>query len=123
MAKTSYQQMTTAKIFGEEKRKKIASLRASILTSMLAMGAVSETSARPKADIAKRARCLPIDCAHHLYYLNPLASQGIVKQCQQEGVKGLAYYLSAKGKSLASLSREDLIEKIKGIPSVCKRAK
>lgn len=61
------------------------------------MGAVSPGSARTAEDVAAKCGLTRFDVYGQLYHTHKLQAEGFARQVETEGVRGLTYYLTAKG--------------------------
>jgi hypothetical protein len=64
---------------------------------MRKLGARDPDTARTADELAAKSGLTRFDVYGQLYHTHRLATGGYVKQVQVEGVKGLSYYLTAKG--------------------------
>lgn len=71
--------------------------RVAVVKAMTAMGATSATGAKTADQISAKSKLTRFDVYGILYHANKLQSEGYVKQVQIEDVRGLSYYLTAKG--------------------------
>lgn len=71
--------------------------REKVVKTMIKIGANNATSAKTADQIAAKTGFTRFDIYGLLYHTNFLAQEGYVKQVKIEGVKGLSYYLTAKG--------------------------
>jgi hypothetical protein len=69
----------------------------SLLRAMRQLGATSVGTARPSADLAKKAGLTKFDVYGLCYHTHSLVVDGLVKIVKMEGTRGLSYYLTAKG--------------------------
>lgn len=74
-----------------------ADRRRKVLGAMRSLGATGYQSAVGADRIAKAAKLTEFDVYGALYHANPLGAGGYVKQDTHEDVRGLVYYLTAKG--------------------------
>ena len=75
----------------------LAKRTASLLTAMKKLGAVSAGTARTADEIAGKSGLTRFDVYGLCYHAHPLVVDGLVKIAKMEGVRGLSYYLTAKG--------------------------
>lgn len=75
----------------------VAERRQIVVRAMIKMGATGATSARTADEISAKSGLTRFDVYGLLYHTNELQKSGYAKQAQLEGVRGLSYYLTAKG--------------------------
>jgi hypothetical protein len=81
---------TTPGLTGEQKR-------TMVLRALKQMGATGSMEAKSKAQIAVKAQLTEFDVYCACYHKNPLQATGLVKAAEHEDVRGLCYYVTAKG--------------------------
>ena len=82
---------------GEKAKGKAPERRLAVVVALRKLGALSEKMARTADDVAAKSGLTRFDVYGQFYHTHRLQTEGYVKQCEVDGVRGLSYYLTAKG--------------------------
>lgn len=77
--------------------KSVGERRLAVVIALRKMGATGEKAARTADELAAKTGLSRFDVYGQLYHTHKLQKEGFAKQCEVEGVRGLSYYLTAKG--------------------------
>lgn len=77
--------------------KSVGERRLAVVIALRKMGATSEKAARTADELAAKTGLSRFDVYGQLYHTHKLQKEGFARQCEVEGVRGLSYYLTAKG--------------------------
>jgi hypothetical protein len=71
--------------------------RVAVLKALKQMGATGATTAKSKLQVAAKSGLSGFDVYGICYHKNQLAVEGLIKQAEHQDVRGLCYYVTAKG--------------------------